>query len=275
MSNYGNDDQQPPNNPYGTPPGGQQGQPPQQPGQQGGPPPGGQQPGGQPQYGAPPQPGQYGAPQPGGQPQYGAPPPGGQPQYGAPQPGPYGGAPAPGGYQGAPGIAQANTGLVNIPGLGTAKVATIGQRFLARLIDSLIYLVVFGILGALGVTSVLSSSEYNPETGMDEPSGAGIGGFFLMMGILVIFGLLYELTMIALKGQTLGKMAMGVKVVLEHNGQVPGWGPAFIRAVIPWGANFICGLLALLCYLSVFFDNSGRQQTWYDKAANDLVISTK
>lgn len=264
MSNYGNDDQQPPNNPYGTPPGGQQGPPPQQPGQ-GGPPPGGQQPGGPPQYGAPQQPGQYGAP-----------PPGGQPQYGAPQqPGPYGGGAAPGGYQGAPGIAQANTGLVNIPGLGTAKVATIGQRFLARLIDTLIYLVVFGLLGALGVASIAGSSEYNPETGMEEPSGAGIGGFFLMMGVLVIFGLLYELTMIALKGQTLGKMAMGVKVVLEHNGQVPGWGPAFIRAVIPWAANFVCSLIGLLCYLSVFFDNSGRQQTWYDKAANDLVISTK
>ena len=28
-------------------------------------------------------------------------------------------------------------------------------------------------------------------------------------------------------------------------------------------------------YISVFFDNTGRNQTWYDKAAGDFVISLK
>jgi uncharacterized RDD family membrane protein YckC len=164
-----------------------------------------------------------------------------------------------------------------VAGLGTVKVATIGQRFLARLIDSLIYFVVAIILFALGVVSIASHTHQVCDLSgcRDETTGAGVGGFFAAIAVLVLFTFLYEWLFIAFKGQTLGKMAMGVKVVRAEDGQVPGLGKSFIRQIIPAISSALCSLLGLLMYISVFFDNTGRNQTWYDKAATDYVISLK
>ncbi len=249
--------------PYGQPP---QAQPPY-----------GQPPQTQPSYGQPPQtqppygqqPG-YGQPQQYGQPQYGQQP-HGQPLYGQ-------GYPAAPGYSPYGPVGGAQNGFVQVGGLGMVKVATVGQRFLARLIDAVVYIVIFAILGGLGVASLASSTHRTCDsTGYcyDETSGAGVGGFFLALGAVVLVGFLYEWLFIAFKGQTLGKMAMGVKVVREDTGQVPGLGKSFIRQIIPAVASGLCSLVGLLVYLSVFFDNSGRRQTWYDKAAGDQVISLK
>jgi uncharacterized RDD family membrane protein YckC len=246
---------------------------------------------GQPQYGQP----QYGQPQ-YGQPQYGQPPPGygqpspqqGQPPYGQQQP--YAGYPAappasPYGYGQPPyqptayaPVVAAGAQLIELPGVGVVKIATIGQRFLARLIDSLLYAVIFFILLAIGISGVSTSTKQVCDSNgfcHDETTSAGLGGFLLAMGLFAVFALLYEWLMIGLKGQTLGKMAIGVKVLRQEDGQIPGLGKAFVREVVVWGASALCSLLGLLMYISVFFDNTGRNQTWYDKAATTQVISVK
>jgi uncharacterized RDD family membrane protein YckC len=81
--------------------------------------------------------------------------------------------------------------------------------------------------------------------------------------------------MIAVRGATLGKMAAGVRVIRADNGQVPGWGSSFVRWIIPTVANFFCGLLALLIYMSGLFDNTHRNQGWHDKAAGTFVIRSR
>ncbi|MEV6267734.1 RDD family protein [Kribbella sp. NPDC051936] len=257
---YGQGAQGPGQNPYGNPgatPPGQPGQPgygaPGQYGQQPGQ--GGQQPGyGQPQYAQ--QPGQGGY----GQPQYGQ-----QPGYG--QPGGYGQGPDYGQ------VAQAQSGLVQIPGLGTVKVATIGSRALARIIDSVILYAIVGILYAIffaSATAATSDGEFS------DSEGAGfLGAFFAVIGLSVLITVLYELLLTAFKGQTVGKMIMGIKVVRSSDGQVPGFGPAFMRWLLPMIGSFLCYVGALLVYLSPLFDSSGRVQGWHDKAANTLVIGTR
>ncbi|MBV9846052.1 MAG: RDD family protein, partial [Kutzneria sp.] len=138
--------------PSGTDPQGQQPaeqQPPgQQPAGQQTPPPGFDQPGygqqqpyGQPGYG---QPG-YGQQQPYGQPAYGQQP-YGQPGYGQPAYGqqPYG---QPGyGQPAAPGY---GLDYVQLPGVGTVRIASMGQRFLARLLDWLIVGIPTGIVAVI------------------------------------------------------------------------------------------------------------------------------
>jgi uncharacterized RDD family membrane protein YckC len=170
--------------------------------------------------------------------------------------------------------------MVEIPGLGIVKVATIGQRFLARLVDYVIYIVVYFIGIGIGVGSVTSSTKTVCDTSGQfctrQVSGAGFAGFFFALTFVWLFVLLYEWLLIGYKGQTLGKMAMGVKVVRQFDGQVPGLGKAFMRQVIIFGTSLVsCGVLGWLMYISVFFDNSGRNQTWYDKAATTQVISLK
>jgi uncharacterized RDD family membrane protein YckC len=99
-----------------------------------------------------------------------------------------------------------------------------------------------------------------------------MAGYFMLLAILMLVGFLYEWLMVGLRGATLGKMALSIKVVNENTGEVLGLGGAFVRWLIFFAGNLACGIGLLVVYLSVFFDNSGRLQGWQDKAAHDLVI---
>ncbi|MFH8514969.1 RDD family protein [Streptomyces gelaticus] len=236
-----------PNNPHGQQPG----QPPQ----------------GQPGYGYPQQPGQpqgqpgYGYPQQPGQPQ-------GQPGYGYPQQ--------------APGTLQANNGYINVPVLGTVQVASMGRRLGARCIDAVVIGVVYAIFSAIGIAGAMGVADSVDECGSSLDPGyqscvneAGTGFIATMLGMVLVFGLitlLYEWLMISLLGATVGKMALGLKVVKENTGLNPGLGGGFIRWIIPLVGVFLCYIGALLVYLSPFFDNSGKLQGWHDRAAGTLVI---
>ena len=234
-----------PNNPYGQP------QNPQNPQEQ-------------PGYGYPQQPPQgvppqqpYGYPQQQGQPGYGAYPqqPGqpGQPADGDPQQGGYPGGPVP-------------------------NVASMGRRFGARVIDGLIIGVVYIVLTFAGIAGAANSvkncdpnaADYN--TCINNASASFVTKFGAVFGIIIVASLLYEVLMIGLLGATLGKMAVGLRVVKADTGQKPGVGSAFIRWVIPQVGSLLCGIGALLVYLSPFWDKSGRQQGWHDKAASTMVI---
>ena len=286
-----------PNQPYGQQPYGQQPQTP---------PPGFNQPG----YGAPQQPydpnqqqsgqqqfgqqpyGQqsppYGTPQqpydPNQQQAYGQQPP---PQYGQQ---PYGQQQA---YAGQPLQYQAGGIYAQIPGLGTVPLASMGSRFVARLIDGLIVGIPFGIVLAVIITAAASGAaqdvqnayHYDATTGqyVGDPnvaaaSGLGFIGIFLLFPvIMVVLQCVYEAVMLGLKGATLGKMAMGVRVVREDNGQIPGMGKGFGRVGTmfgPWIVPCLGSIWILLCYLSPLFDNQ-RRQGWHDKAVKTLVISAR
>jgi uncharacterized RDD family membrane protein YckC len=245
------------------------------------PPYGGGSQGGQP-YGQP-----YGSPPPQGQP-YGSPPPSGDPynqppSYGAPSPEPYGqppgygAAPQYGSYGNAPAYGQPyGAAPYGAAGAVPGNLASMGKRFAARLIDALISLVIIGVLGALLIGGAASTIQTDPVTG-EVTSGGGLlgGALFGYIGLVFVYSIAYELVLIALRGATLGKMAMGIKVVREQDGAVPGWGPSALRWVIPQVAGLVCGLVTLLVYLSPFFDNTGRQQGWHDKVAKTLVVNAK
>lgn len=242
-----------PNNPYGQqPPQGQppQGQPPQQP----------QQP-----YGYPQQP-PAGAPQP--QPGYGYPqqPPfpqqQGYPQQGYPG-GPGGGYPAPGygqgGYPGGP-----------VPGM--PPFASWGARLGALLIDLLILSPAFILYGigesgfVSATTSCSTSSAYSSCT-PDYPAYAlpllAIGGLLLFAG-----GLFFSY-LEGTKGQTPGKKALGIAVLREADGQVLGFGMAFVRRLAHTLDSFCCAI----GYLWPLWDS--KNQTFADKIIKSVVVKTK
>ncbi|CAM5701104.1 RDD family protein [Streptomyces fumanus] len=243
-----------PNNPYGQP------QNPQQPG-----------------YGHP-QPDQsgYGHPQQ-GQPGYGAPQ---QPGYGQPQQG------QPGyGYPQAPGLPpQQGYGYPQQPGYpggsvpGGPRVASMGRRFGARVIDGVAFgiiytvLIVVGVVGSLGAAQDCDPNSVNYDSCINDAGSDFASAFGAMFGVLAIVGLLYEWLMTGLVGATLGKLCVGIRVVKVDTGQKPGLGSSFIRWIIPMVGSIACGIGQLLVYLSPFWDKSGRQQGWHDKAASTMVV---
>ena len=195
---------------------------------------------------------------------------------------PYGQQPA--GYSGAPGYADYGmptwdpSGRLVLPGRGPVEVSSVGLRFFARMIDDMLILSLAVTLLLTGLLSIYSYTVCRASVCHREITSDPLQALYLTIVIGQIFGFLYELVMIALRGQTLGKMVMGIKVVRLDNGQVLGFGRAFIRQLVPLLAGLVpvCGgLLVLLVYLSVFFDRSGRKQTWYDQAAGDVVIRVR
>lgn len=220
-----------------------------------------------------------------GYPQQGQPPQG-QPQYGYPQQPGYGQNPGYA-YPQQPGTVQGNNGFVNIPYLGTVQVASMGQRFLARLLDGLVATIVLaiamfaGLAGAMGIAHKVKSCtgyEYGSAAYnqcLHDQTAASSGALATALGFMAafaIFALLYEWLMISFVGATLGKMALGLKVVKESTGQPPGLGAGFVRYIIPIVGVFLCYIGALLVYLSPFFDSSGKRQGWHDRAAGTVVI---
>jgi uncharacterized RDD family membrane protein YckC len=248
------------------PPGHEPGQPPPQ----YGPPQYGQQPpsppgyGQQPQYGPP----QYGPPQYGQQspqPGYGPPPPYGQPpQYAQPY-GAYPAAPAVSPY----GYAQPARLLP-----GAMRPLQVGNRVLAFVLDLVIFGIPLAIVDFILIATLVSNSkttcDVNGFCTTKASSGSGVAlALFLLLVLAVI---LLQVYLTGSRGQTPGKMIMGVKVVDANTGATIGFGRALGRYLVQALCNFVCyaGLW------SAFLDStSGRYQGWHDKALTTQVISVK
>ena len=147
---------------------------------------------------------------------------------------------------------------------GTVQLASAGSRLVARLIDGAIVIVVTLIPLAAGVQDF---SEW-----IEEPS---VGMSLAIMAM----DLLYEVALTATRGQTLGKMALKIKVVRADNGLVPGWSKSAGRWLVPtipglieWirPSLWLIGLLSFLVYASLTWDK--RRQGWHDKAVQTFVV---
>jgi uncharacterized RDD family membrane protein YckC len=174
-----------------------------------------------------PPPGSYGAPSGG----YGAPSPG----YGAPT----------GGYGAGP-VAYG--------------LASFGQRVGGFLIDGVITWAIY-LVGFILVAATAPSSSYdNPNPG---PSGLGA----LLMMLSWVAGWAYFIVLEGRpQGQTLGKRAVGIRVVRKSNGAPLGYGLALGRLL----ARFADGITLGLGLLWAAWDP--QHQTFHDKIAGTVVV---
>lgn len=116
------------------------------------------------------------------------------------------------------------------------------RRFVGALID--------GIL--LGIVSAILRAAVS--------SGASSG-----LGILI--SLVYYTAMMGSdRGQSVGQMAMGIRVIDFNTGGPIGYG----RALIRWLVSILSALVILLGYFWMLWDKE--KQCWHDKAANDVVV---
>ena len=154
--------------------------------------------------------------------------------------------------------------------LGTGEEVELAQplrRLAARILDWVVMFLGFLVLSAIGLAAVLGADNL---TGDQSDAAVGLIGLALAGAVI---GILYEVALIAVKGQTLGKMAVSIKVVRADNGRVPGWGKSAGRWIIPTVANFIPlvgWILSLLVFISLLWDRV--RQGWHDKVAGTLVI---
>ncbi len=148
-------------------------------------------------------------------------------------------------------MAQAVTG----PPVAEGDVHVTGRRVLAIIVDGLVLGVLFWVMSLIfGASSA--------EGGMASASLGTLGTLLYLILAFAYFTLLE-----GYRGQTLGKMLLGIKVVREDNGEVPGIGAAAIRTVL----RLIDGIFAYLVGF-IAIQISSKNQRLGDMAANTLVV---
>ncbi|MEU2426219.1 RDD family protein [Streptomyces sp. NPDC007851] len=177
----------------------------------------------------------------------------GQPGYGYPQQGqpgyqqaPQGVPPQQGyGYPQQPGYPQQGGYGYPQQGYGaTPPYANWGQRFLGTLVDGLVFLVPYIL--------VLFSSK---------AAVLGIIGGLAFLGLAI-----WQLIQEGRTGQTIGKKALGIRLVKEATGQPIGVGMAFVRRI----AHILDSLACYLGWLWPAWDS--KRQTFADKVCGTIVI---
>jgi uncharacterized RDD family membrane protein YckC len=140
-------------------------------------------------------------------------------------------------------------------------------------------------LGARIIDSFLVSTPFvGPAffTGEEDFNWRDFGGIFvsspateewIFFGVTLFIGFVYEVAFTATKGQTLGKMAAGIKTVSTKDGSIPNVGMALRRWFVPGLLGFVpfAGwLLSITCYLALTWHRDRRG--WHDLAADTMVV---
>jgi uncharacterized RDD family membrane protein YckC len=116
------------------------------------------------------------------------------------------------------------------------------RRFAGLIIDGILLGIVNGILRAI----------------LGYGAGVSIG--------FVIAAVYFTAMIGSTRGQTVGQMALGIRVIDFNTGGPIGYGRAFIR----WLVSYISAIVIFLGYFWMLWDKE--KQCWHDKAANDVVV---
>ncbi len=139
---------------------------------------------------------------------------------------------------------------------GVLELASVARRFGALWVDSFVLVLIFiPVSIALGVAAAAA--------GKAEP---GLGFNLAIMALVAAVWFVYEGLMLSSRGQTLGKMAVGIKVVTPEGRDISGgqaWGRALVRQVF-------FEYFAFLNYLPALFTK--QKTAIHDMAAKTRVV---
>ncbi|MBI4058178.1 RDD family protein [Candidatus Gottesmanbacteria bacterium] len=144
----------------------------------------------------------------------------------------------------------------------SANFANFGRRLLASLLDGLLIVITTNILGWLlrfSLTSVIDIQN--------SPFEIAVLLDLIIFFIQLALNILYFVYFIGERGQTLGKIALGIKVVRLDTIQVPGYGTAALREIL---GKLVSTLTLGIGYLWMLWDP--KRQTLHDKIAGTVVV---
>ncbi|MEU3779931.1 RDD family protein [Streptomyces sp900129855] len=158
----------------------------------------------------------------------------------------------------------------------SARPAGLGKRLAARLVDTLVLAAVtsaaavpLGVKALDHVNEKIDAAKLTGETVtvwlLDGTTSVYLA---IVLGVLLVFGVVYEALPTAKWGRTLGKKLFGLEVRDIEGGEPPSFGAALRR----WLVYSVPGLLVVGVVGVVWglFDKPWRQ-CWHDKAAHTFV----
>ena len=136
-------------------------------------------------------------------------------------------------------------------------------RFVATIIDAIIIVVIVGILVIPFLVAAIAANVTNRSV-----SAFSLGPIiaFIVVGLVVWF--LYFILLEGHYGQTVGKMALSIKVVREADGAPIDYGDAAVRTIL----RIIDGLFDYLVG-AIFIWTSDKKQRLGDRVAHTVVVS--
>ncbi len=153
--------------------------------------------------------------------------------------------------------------VMNAPMQGASpsqlSLASQGQRFVTLIIDNVFLGLLNYFVGfLLGIIFIVASG--GPQAAQNGMMMLQIISFFVSIAVAFAYFVLLEGT----TGMTIGKMAMGTKVV-SANGQKPTMGQIMGRTA--------CRYIPFEAFS--FFGNNGFPIGWHDKIPGTIVIKTR
>lgn len=124
------------------------------------------------------------------------------------------------------------------------------HRFAAFIIDAIVISVVIVVLDAIGVIDI------------GEPSATD-----QVLEAVISFG--YYILLTAAFGATLGKMALGMRVV-DESGQNAGFLKVLIRETI---GKLVSAIVLFIGFIWILFDD--KRQGWHDKIGGTFVVKAR
>lgn len=150
---------------------------------------------------------------------------------------------------------------------GTAELdlAGPGARLVAQFVDGAVVVAPAGVFYVLVVLMA-----FTPRPARQPPDTVWPVLLMLLWFAFVVMGnISYEALMLTWRGQTLGKMLLGTKVVTPQGGAITK-GQAWIRAASRVVINLLC-----LGPVDALFVFSERRRTLHDRIAQTLVVRAK
>lgn len=143
------------------------------------------------------------------------------------------------------------------------RLAGIGQRIAARLLDGL-------IVGLPLTVLVLATSDVDTARNtLHTPLAVQL--------LAAAVASIYEVVLVRTRGQTLGKRVVGIEVVRVNDGAFPDWSASIIRYLLPALPMLIpvpgAFLLSLVIYLAAV--PHPLRRGWHDRAAGTIVVKAE
>jgi uncharacterized RDD family membrane protein YckC len=136
-------------------------------------------------------------------------------------------------------------------------------RFVAILIDSIVIGVISGILALPFLAATIAATAVS-----ENASSIAWGSIVLASLIGLVIWFLYFTLLEGHYGQTIGKMAINIKVVREADGTPIDYGEAAVRTIL----RIIDGLFDYLIG-AIFIWTSDQKQRLGDRVAHTVVVS--
>ena len=152
--------------------------------------------------------------------------------------------------------------------------ATRGSRLAAVVIDSVAVGGVVAVVGIVAAIAIPAYVSYQKRAGGDPTEKAPVMILIGLLAVAAVLGVLaWNAVLVYRYGQTIGKRAMGIRVVRTDGSRVAfgrfvflRWLPLFVVGLIPW-VGYLSGLIDALL---IFRDT---RQCLHDNIADTMVVT--